>query len=253
MGYCAHPFKTYVFLFFKSLQVLTPTYNQVHQRDTHRGPHTPQHSPVTSLSPHNPAPQAPTSVLPNWAHRRPVLQNRGLPPPPSFLHSRSRQHNNNTRRGGAVENEKAGVQGAPAYFLSILYTNQTNRTTTRSKEGHAPPRCILPISTRREGVRPLAIVFFILTQRGGGLLPSFLHTQPLHLSFSLPSALSFARSSTQALDFAKPGLASLASARTHDPSTSILPNRACRCSVFQKRAWLPCFCQHNLNPPSSLV
>jgi len=143
MGYCSHPFKTYVFLFFKSLQVLTPTYNQVHQRDTHRGPHTPQHSPVTSLSPHDPALKHQLrfcQIGHTLPHRRPVLQNWGLLPPPSFLHSRSRQHDDNTRRGGAVDNEKAGVQGAPAYFLSILYTNQTNRTTMC---------CILPISTRR--------------------------------------------------------------------------------------------------------
>jgi len=138
--------------------------------------------------------------------------------------------------GGAIDNKKAGMQGAPAYFLSI-----TNRTMACSEEGHAPPHCVLPISTWQEGVHPLAVVFFILTQQGGGLLPSFLHTQPFHLGFSLSSALSFARLSTYALDFAKPGLASLASACTHDPSTLILPNWACRCLVLQKWAWLPLF------------
>jgi len=126
MEYCAHPFKTYIFLFFKSLQVLTPTYNQVHQRDMRWGPHTPQHSPDTSLSPHNPAPQAPTSVLPNWAHRRPVLQNRGLLPPPSFLHSRSQfcqiEHANTmTTQGGRGRRQREGGRARCTCIFSFHF------------------------------------------------------------------------------------------------------------------------------------
>ena len=98
-----------------------------------------------------------------------ILTQRNTPSKTQPQQDKNTEESRTTRnmKGRRRHDKRAGVQGAPQIVIFIWYTTDDYTGPQHEARRHTPPRRIVSVSMRREGVRPSPSCRPNLTRRGG--------------------------------------------------------------------------------------
>jgi hypothetical protein len=96
-----------------------------------------------------------------------ILTQRNTPSKTQLQQDKNTEESRTTQKGRRRHDKRVGVQGAPQIVIFIWYTTDDYTGPQHEARRHTPPRRIVSVSMRREGVRPSPSCRPNLTRRGG--------------------------------------------------------------------------------------